>query len=257
MLLDVAVLRSLNIRVVLVHGAAAQIERSARRAGRRRLRPRRHRRHRRRDAGAGADRRQPPDARDPRGAVGQRPARRTHQRHRRASRGHPPGRRSSVHRQGRARGHGAAADAAGPGIVPVVPPLGFDGDGKTYRVNSDAVAVEVAEALRAVKLIYLTTPGRPVVQRRADPPDAASATSTRSCRQDRGDFAARELVQGAARGRGLPGRRPRVHIINGRVDEGLLGRGVLQRRHRHADPRQRVPADPRRARRRTSARSRG
>jgi amino-acid N-acetyltransferase len=28
------------------------------------------------------------------------------------------------------------------GIVPVVPPLGFDGDGKTYRVNSDSVAVE-------------------------------------------------------------------------------------------------------------------
>ena len=41
--------------------------------------------------------------------------------------------------------------------MPVVPPLGFDGDGKTYRVNSDAVAVAVAEALKAVKLIYITT----------------------------------------------------------------------------------------------------
>src|SRR5947207_8601086 len=43
------------------------------------------------------------------------------------------------------------------GIVPVVPPLGFDGDGKTYRVNSDSVAVAVAEALKATKLIYITT----------------------------------------------------------------------------------------------------
>src|SRR6202451_2623663 len=43
------------------------------------------------------------------------------------------------------------------GIVPVVPPLGFDGDGKTYRVNSDSVAVEVAKALGAAKLIYITT----------------------------------------------------------------------------------------------------
>jgi amino-acid N-acetyltransferase len=43
------------------------------------------------------------------------------------------------------------------GIVPVVPPLGFDGDGKTYRVNSDAVALEVARALNATKLIYVTT----------------------------------------------------------------------------------------------------
>src|SRR5579863_7937683 len=43
------------------------------------------------------------------------------------------------------------------GIVPVIPPLGFDGDGKTYRVNSDSVAVAVAEALKATKLIFITT----------------------------------------------------------------------------------------------------
>jgi amino-acid N-acetyltransferase len=42
-------------------------------------------------------------------------------------------------------------------IVPVVPPLGCDGAGNSYRLNSDAVAVEVAKALRAVKLIFLTT----------------------------------------------------------------------------------------------------
>src|SRR6202042_1058623 len=43
------------------------------------------------------------------------------------------------------------------GVVPVIPPLGFDGDGKTYRVNSDGVAVAVAEALKATKLIFITT----------------------------------------------------------------------------------------------------
>src|SRR5262245_56701172 len=43
------------------------------------------------------------------------------------------------------------------GIVPVVPPLGIDGDGRTYRVNSDAVAVEIAKAIGAVKLVYITT----------------------------------------------------------------------------------------------------
>src|SRR5881396_2413134 len=43
------------------------------------------------------------------------------------------------------------------GIIPVVPPLGFDGDGKTYRVNSDAVALAVADALKATKLIFITT----------------------------------------------------------------------------------------------------
>jgi amino-acid N-acetyltransferase len=43
------------------------------------------------------------------------------------------------------------------GIVPVVPPLGFDGDGKTFRVNSDAIAFALASQLRAVKLVYITT----------------------------------------------------------------------------------------------------
>src|SRR5207237_8099314 len=44
-------------------------------------------------------------------------------------------------------------------IVPVIPPIGIDGAGASYRLNSDAVAVEVAKALRAVKLVYLNTEG--------------------------------------------------------------------------------------------------
>lgn len=41
-------------------------------------------------------------------------------------------------------------------ILPVVPPLGFDADGKTLRVNSDAVAREVATALGAAKILFLS-----------------------------------------------------------------------------------------------------
>ena len=40
------------------------------------------------------------------------------------------------------------------GIIPVLPPLGFDGEGKTYRANSDGIALAVAEALKATKLIF-------------------------------------------------------------------------------------------------------
>ena len=43
------------------------------------------------------------------------------------------------------------------GIIPVVPPIGFDGEGKTFRVNSDGIAVEVAEAMRAMKVIFLSS----------------------------------------------------------------------------------------------------
>src|ERR1019366_1577863 len=52
------------------------------------------------------------------------------------------------------------------GVVSVIPPLGFDGDGKTYRVNSDGVALAVAEALKAIKLIFITTQDGILVQGR-------------------------------------------------------------------------------------------
>ncbi|MEM7698494.1 MAG: amino-acid N-acetyltransferase, partial [Verrucomicrobiota bacterium] len=41
-------------------------------------------------------------------------------------------------------------------IVPVVPPLGFDGDGQILRVNSDIVAREVASALGAAKILFIS-----------------------------------------------------------------------------------------------------
>lgn len=41
-------------------------------------------------------------------------------------------------------------------ILPVVPPLGFDADGQTLRVNSDSVAREVAVALGASKILFVS-----------------------------------------------------------------------------------------------------
>jgi amino-acid N-acetyltransferase len=43
------------------------------------------------------------------------------------------------------------------GIIPIVPPLGFDGEGRTYRVNSDSIALEVAVELGAAKILYLSS----------------------------------------------------------------------------------------------------
>jgi amino-acid N-acetyltransferase len=43
------------------------------------------------------------------------------------------------------------------GVVPIVPPLGFDGNGQTFRVNSDQAARTVAESLKAAKLMFITT----------------------------------------------------------------------------------------------------
>ena len=107
------------------------------------------------------------------------------------------------------------------GIIPVLPPLGFDGDGKTYRTNSDSVAVAVAEILKAIKLIYFTAQ------------DGLRHNGQLIRTMPVGDL--QKLIQ-VAPGGFAPGMLSkaqhaaaaclagveRVHIASGREDEGLL-----------------------------------
>jgi amino-acid N-acetyltransferase len=105
------------------------------------------------------------------------------------------------------------------GVVPVIPPLGMDGEGHSYRVNSDSVAFEVAKALGAVKLVFVTTAdglslnGNLVRQVAVDELDKALHEGAVSATQA---SKARHAVAACHAG------VPRVHVINGRVDEGLL-----------------------------------
>ncbi len=105
------------------------------------------------------------------------------------------------------------------GIVPVIPPLGFDGDGKTYRVNSDSVAVAVADALKATKLIFITTSDGLIHQGQlirqmlvADLNALLTKTGFPPEMMSKARHAAQACLAGVQR----------VHVINGRVDEGLL-----------------------------------
>jgi amino-acid N-acetyltransferase len=107
------------------------------------------------------------------------------------------------------------------GIIPVMPPLGFDGDGKTYRVNSDAVAVELAKALNAAKLIYITTSdgllyqGRLIQQILVADLDSLLA-------HNKSSFAPEIFSKAHNAAAACQAGVPRVHVINGRVDEALL-----------------------------------
>jgi amino-acid N-acetyltransferase len=106
-------------------------------------------------------------------------------------------------------------------IVPIIPPLGCDGEGKSYRLNSDAVAVEVARALRAVKLIYLTTisgirDGEEFIHQLS----VEEAESLLKRRKMELPTEASSKLEHAVRA--AAGGVPRVHIIDGRVEQGLL-----------------------------------
>jgi amino-acid N-acetyltransferase len=107
------------------------------------------------------------------------------------------------------------------GIIPVMPPLGFDGDGKTYRVNSDAVALELAKSLNAAKLIYITTldglmyQGKLIRQILVAELDGLLA-------QNKTGFAPEVASKAHCASAACAAGVSRVHVINGRVDEALL-----------------------------------
>ncbi len=112
-------------------------------------------------------------------------------------------------------------------IVPVIPPLGVDGEGRSYRLNSDSVAVEVARALQAVKLIYLTT--FEGVQAPVEPNDAPQLLRQLTVeeaeailKKQRSEIPPAQLSKLEHAVRAGRGGVPRVHIIDGRVQEGLL-----------------------------------
>jgi len=220
-LLDVAVLRSLNIRVVIVHGAAAQIQALA---GERNLKASDL-------SGSGIT-----DAETLKLALTA-ANRLTHEileglsanDLRAASTNgliaHPLGIRHGVDHLFTGKVERVDSELfqtlLGQGIIPVVPPLGFDGDGRTYRVNSDHVAVAVADALKATKLIFIATSdglvqqGQLIRQMLAGDLDQILA-------QKKNDLAPETLSKAIHAAAACRAGVQRVHIINGRVDEGLL-----------------------------------
>jgi len=107
------------------------------------------------------------------------------------------------------------------GVIPVVPPLGFDGEGRTYRVNSDHVAVAVAEALKAVKLIYITTADGLLCQGKVLRQMLAGDLE-KLLAERKADLAPEMLSKAQFAAAACRAGVPRVHLINGRVDEGLL-----------------------------------
>ncbi|HEY2431128.1 MAG TPA: amino-acid N-acetyltransferase [Vicinamibacterales bacterium] len=107
------------------------------------------------------------------------------------------------------------------GVVPVIPPLGFDGDGRTYRVNSDAAAVAIADALKAIKVIFLTSAsglfvrGELLRQVSADDLEA-------TFKQRRDEILPESLSKAQWAVAACRAGVERVHIVNGREEEGLL-----------------------------------
>ncbi|HEY1945659.1 MAG TPA: amino-acid N-acetyltransferase [Bryobacteraceae bacterium] len=107
------------------------------------------------------------------------------------------------------------------GIVPVVPPLGIDGDGKTYRANSDSIAVAAAEALKAIKLIFIT--GQDGLRYNDQLIRQLLVVDLQKLLQSgMGGFVPEMISKARYAAAACTAGVQRVHIIDGRDDEGLL-----------------------------------
>ena len=129
-------------------------------------------------------------------------------------------------------GHVGEIDAVDPRVlhtllatrfVPVVASLAGDPDGNVYNVNADTVAETLAIAVKAMKLLYLTgAPG--VLRDRSDP----SSLVTFADPDDLAELLRSGAVEGGMRPkveaciRAATGGVERTHIIDGRLHDSLL-----------------------------------
>ncbi len=107
-------------------------------------------------------------------------------------------------------------------IIPIIQPIGYDRNGHTLRINSDALAVEVAIALKATKILYLAeTSGLLVdgtLKRQLPVEELKSLLET-----DISDSIERSLKQKATHAlRGVMSDISRIHILDGRIHDGLI-----------------------------------
>ncbi|MSU41742.1 MAG: amino-acid N-acetyltransferase [Pedosphaera sp.] len=220
-LLDVAVLRSLNIRVVLVHGAAGQIEALAAQQG---ITP------------SDVDGTGVTDAETLKLALTA-ANRLTHEILEGLSANdlraactnaiiaHPMGILGGVDHLFTGKVERVDVDLLqsllAQGVVPVVPPLGFDGEGHTYRVNSDGVALAVAEALKAVKLIFITT-AEGLVHQGQIIRQVLVADLEKRLQENKGFLSKKQASTAQHAVAACKSGVQRVHVINGLVNEGLL-----------------------------------
>jgi amino-acid N-acetyltransferase len=107
------------------------------------------------------------------------------------------------------------------GVLPVIQPIGFDRDGKSLRINSDLLATELALDLSASKIIFLST--APGLTHAGTIVREIAAEQLRALVGDGSSIEDPNLRSKAVNAaRAIESGIPRVHIIDGRAHDALL-----------------------------------
>jgi amino-acid N-acetyltransferase len=107
------------------------------------------------------------------------------------------------------------------GVIPIIQPIGFDRNGYSLRINSDLLATEVAIALQATKILFLTPdPGLMIngeIRRQIAVEDLAKLVDEKPGAIDTN---ARSKATHAIKA--IEQDVPRIHLIDGRAHDSLL-----------------------------------
>lgn len=106
-------------------------------------------------------------------------------------------------------------------IVPILSPIGYGPDGHSLRINSDLLAAEAAEALRASKIVYLSP--QPGIEINGEFRREISVEALRDVLKDQPDAIAGPAHSKAVHAvKAIETGTLRVHLLDGRIFDGLL-----------------------------------
>jgi amino-acid N-acetyltransferase len=106
-------------------------------------------------------------------------------------------------------------------IIPILQPIGYGPDGRSLRINSDLLAAEVAEALGASKIIYLTPQAGLEINGEIKR-DIAVDSLRALLREHPEQINELSRSKAAHAIRAIETGVPRVHIVDGRTFDGLI-----------------------------------
>ena len=106
-------------------------------------------------------------------------------------------------------------------VVPVLNPIGFDRDGRPLRINSDLLAAELAEALHATKIIYLTP--HEGLELNGKLQHQIAATTLKGILESKPESINEPMRSPAMHAvKAVETGTPRIHLLDGRLMDGLL-----------------------------------
>ncbi|MDB6132976.1 MAG: amino-acid N-acetyltransferase [Verrucomicrobiales bacterium] len=108
------------------------------------------------------------------------------------------------------------------GVIPIVPPLGYERQGRVLRINSAATAVDTAIALGASKLLFVG-PGAIEDSQGARIRQLSVEEAKALADQAPEGVDSLKYVQIRHAARACEGGVPRAHFLDGRTDDALLG----------------------------------